>query len=365
MALIRVPIEHMFVQWRGSIYKAIAFIFSRIGIVRVFTSFVNRFKCKRDEKGELRFPFVARRACGNVQILIYHRVNDDRDAFFPGVSIDAFTKEMEYLVRHYSVLALEDAVDGLQSRDLPDKAVVVTFDDGYRDNYLNAFPILKRLSIPATIFLATDAISSGRMLWHDRVFTAFRKTNAPILEGLGRTDLPRYSLTTLEEKLLAQRAVLKLLRCVDEGERSRLIDRLISTLGVEDRKEDRGLMLDWDEIKEMHDSGISFGSHTVTHPILSTLSIDRTKMEVYGSKKTIEEKLGIPAKAFAYPNGGRGDFNEDIKTLVRRAGYVCGLTTLFGANSAGQDLFELRRATPWDEEISSFGLRLAYYKFCD
>lgn len=355
----------MLVKWRKSIYRAIAFVLFRAGILKVFTGFVNRFKCKRDERGELRFPFVARRALGNVQILIYHRVNDDRDSFFPGVSIDAFANEMEYLVRHYSVLALEDAVDGMQSRNLPDKAVVVTFDDGYRDNYLNAFPILKRLSIPATIFLATDAIGSGRILWHDRVFTAFRETESPILEGLVRTDLRCYSLRTLEEKLLAQRQILKLLRSVDEDERSRLIDRLISMLGVEDSKEDRGLMLNWDEIKEMHDSGISFGSHTVTHPILSTLSIDRTKMEVYGSKKTIEERLGSPVKAFAYPNGGPADFNEDIKKLVKRAGYVCGLTTIFGANSAGQDLFELRRATPWDEEISSFGLRLAYYRFWD
>ena len=344
--------------------KVLLWAGARLGGLRIARLIANVFELKKSANGDLGFPFVKRRRSASVQILVYHRVNDEYDAIFPGVPTRVFAEQMQYVAEHYSVCSLSEAVQRIRSNDLPANLVTITFDDGYRDNYLNAFPVLKRLSIPATIFLATDAIGSSRMLWHDRIFRAFRGTSAPILQSLDSNHLRSYPLRTLAEKLFAQREILKLLRSVNEAERSRLIDRLISLLCVEDRKEERGLMLSWDEVKEMHDSGMSFGSHSVTHPILSTLSIDRCKTEILGSKKTIEEKLRSPVKAFAYPNGGREDFNEDIKNLVRAAGYVCGLTTLFGANGEGQDLFELRRATPWDQQIASFGLRLAYYKFC-
>jgi peptidoglycan/xylan/chitin deacetylase (PgdA/CDA1 family) len=268
---------------------------------------------------------------------------------------------MEYLVNNFNVLSLQEAVKRLTGKDVPDNAVVVTFDDGYRDNFLNAFPILMSLSIPATIFLATNAIGSSVMLWHDRVFSAFRNTRCDRLYGFGNIS-GKLLWHTMSEKLFAQEEVLKFLRSCNSIERSYWIDRLIQVLEVAGCDHAPGLMLSWDQVVAMQKGGISFGSHTASHPILSKLSREEACMEILVSKRVIEEKLGIPVRALAYPNGKTHDFSDLTKRLVRESGYECAVTTIFGTNGVEQDLFELRRATPWDEDIHAFALRLNYFK---
>ena len=268
---------------------------------------------------------------------------------------------MEYLATYFNICSLEEAVERMLLKDVPDNAVVVTFDDGYRDNYLNAFPILKELSIPATIFLATDAIGSQRVLWHDRVFSAFRETRKSVLDGFGHHP-ERLNLTTIEEKLCAQAKFLNFIRSLPNEERLFWIDFLVRKLEVVDRKEVPNLMLSWDEVKIMHGNGLCFGSHSVSHPILSRIAIDDAREEIQESKDTIENKLGTSIRTFAYPNGSPNDFDESTKNILRETGYICALTTKFGTNESDENLFELRRATPWDHDIYSFALRLNRYK---
>jgi len=348
---------------REYIFKTVACVILYSGALKLLNGFVNCFKVKRNESGHLEVPFFVKRVCRNVQILTYHRVNDDLDPFFSGISIAAFRSQMEYLASNCAVLSLEDAVYRLRHSDVPDNAVVVTFDDGYKDNFSNAFPILKQLSIPASIFLATDVVGSQRVLWHDRVFSAFRETQVEWLNGIG-IDQRRYPLTSLEDKLSAQREVLNWLWALNDDERFFWIDRLNSELGVCDRKETPNLMLNWDEIKIMQQHIVTFGSHTMTHPILSRISIERIKTEIQCSKKTIEEHLKVPVRTFAYPVGRNQDFNEDAKILLQEAGYICAVTTIPGTNESGQDPFELRRATPWETYLPAFAAKLNWYKFC-
>jgi len=348
-------------NYRKSFLNTVAILLFYLGVPKLLNGIANWLQRNENEDGKLVFPFVKRRWCGNVQILVYHRVNDDRDPFFSGTPSDVFRKQMDYLVSNFNILSLEDAVEGLARKDVPDNAIVVTFDDGYRDNYLNAFPILNNLSIPATIFLATDAIGSGRMLWHDRVFSAFRQTRVPFLDGFGARS-KQYPLSTIHDKVVALEEFLNFIRARTDRERASWIDCLIETLGVSDSREVSGLMLSWDEVRMMHEGGISFGSHSVTHPILSKLPTDRIRDEIQESKLVIEQELHTPVRTFAYPNGREEDYNEITKSLLREAGYTCAVTTQFGNNESGCDLFELRRATPWDRDIYAFGLRLNYYK---
>jgi peptidoglycan/xylan/chitin deacetylase (PgdA/CDA1 family) len=348
---------------RKYLFHIVAFIIFYSGALSLLRGFINCFKISRNEDGEPRFPYLARRACRNVQILAYHRVNDDLDPFFAGISIDAFKLEMEFLVSHCNILSLEDAVYRLKHSDVPDNAVVVTFDDGYKDNFLNAFPILKLLSIPASIFLATDVVGSGRALWHDRLFSAFRETKVLWLNGIAN-DSRRYSLKSLENKLSAQQAVLKLLWALDDDERLFWIDRLTVELEVFDRREMPELMLNWDEIRIMQQHNIAFGSHSVTHPILSRISAERIRTEIQRSKETIEKQLNVPVRTFAYPVGRSQDFNEDTKTLLQEDGYICAVTTIPGANESGQDPFELRRVIPWESYLPAFAAKLNWYRFC-
>jgi peptidoglycan/xylan/chitin deacetylase (PgdA/CDA1 family) len=123
-------------------------------------------------------------------------------------------------------------------------------------------------------------------------------------------------------------------------------------------------MLTWDDVKLMHRHGISFGSHSVTHPILSRLTFGKARSEIQDSKRAIEEKLSSPVKTFAYPGGKKEDFNEATKAALIEAGYVCALTAIFGTNGVDQDRMELRRGTPWEEYLPTFATKLYWYRFC-
>jgi peptidoglycan/xylan/chitin deacetylase (PgdA/CDA1 family) len=289
-------------------------------------------------------------------------VNDDRDAFFAATPVEVFARQMEYLAQNCNVCTLETAVEGIKRGNLPENAVVVTFDDGYQDNFVNAYPILKKYSIPATIFLATEAIGTNQLLWHDRVFSAFRATQKSFLDGVGE-ERGGYPLRTLDEKLVAQGKVLRFLWSMDHKQRLSWVERLLQKLGVAEEVGSSRLMLTWDEVKTMQRNGISFGSHTISHPILSRMPAATAKEEIYASKRAIEDILGSPATAFAYPVGRREDFNQSIKMMVKDAGYLCALTTIFGTNDMRQDLYELKRGNPWEADIPSFAVKLSWYKF--
>ena len=352
---------HLVRSARQRLWKIIACLLFYSGALRPIHYLVDRCQCRTNSSGEAVFPYIKIRRSRSVQILAYHRINDDRDPFFPATPTTVFARQMEYLAHHLCVYPLADLIESLRRRDVPENAVAITFDDGYRDNYSNAFPILRNLSLPATIFVATDAIESRRVLWHDRVFSAFRETQARFLEAAGN-NLDRYPLGTLAEKLVAQTEVLKVLRSLDDSGRSLWIDRLIDNLGVADRQEAPDLMLTWEDVKIMQQKGISFGSHTVTHPILSKLSIHRLRQEIFESKRILEENVGTAVTAFAYPVGRREDFNEMTKNCLREAGYACALTSIFGSNSHGADLFELRRGKPWEEYLPIFAAKLDWYR---
>lgn len=347
---------------KQSLFKGIGAILFYSGGLKQLNRWVNGFQLLTRD-GRAGFPFIRKRTTNNVQIFDYHRVGDEEDLFFAPFPIADFTRQMDYLAAGWNVLSLEEAVERMKRDDVPENAIVLTFDDGYRDNYLNAFPILKERSLPATVFLATDAIGSGKVLWHDRVFSAFRKTRVQSFESLGIPGR-RYSFTQNAQKVAALHELLPFLWSVSDSERASWVDKLIERLEVEDLTEANGLMLSWDEVRTMEKNGISFGSHTVTHPVLSRVPIDRAEEEIRVSKKTIEAELGKPVKTFAYPCGKKTHFTEGVKRALQDAGYVCAVTTMFGVNDRRQDPFELRRGRPWDKDIATFGLRLNYFKFC-
>jgi len=349
--------------YRPHLRRALASALHSSGVSHLTQHLANTVQLKTSEQGSGAFPFVKRRRSPGIQILGYHRVTDDPGPYLPATPRRVFGGQMEYVSSRYRVLSLDTAVDSLRRNDVPDNALVITFDDGYRDNYLYAFPILRRLSLPATIFLATGSTCSRRLLWHDLVFAAFSRTEASDLNDFAGT-LPRYSLNTRNERLAAQTEVLRFLRALDDDSRSRWIDALMNELGVVDGHEAPNVMLTWADVQVMHQAGVSFGSHTVTHAILSRVPGSKARVEVNASKAAIEAQLGARVTAFAYPGGKRPDFDESVKRIVKDAGYDCALTAIPGSNDAGQDLFELRRGTPWETDVPGFAARMQWSKFC-
>lgn len=315
----------------------------------------------RAGQGAAGFPFVTKRKSRNLQILTYHRVNNEGDPIFPALPVEVFENQMRHLARWYHICALDEAIEQAQRGDLPDNAVVITFDDGYRDNYLHAFPVLKSLDLPMTIFLATDAIGTGVTLWHDRVFSAFRETKRSKVEGFERT-LEGLPLVTVSERRFAMGKVLAALRQLNEAERNSRINVLCEALEVSEKSVDNDLMLSWDDVRIMQKHRVSFGSHTASHPILSRLSREETEQQVERSCDAIRRHLGARPSVFAYPNGTSVDFTPMTKDVLKAAGFRCAVTTEFGVNESGVDPFELKRGGPWETHLPTFALKLDWYR---
>lgn len=301
---------------------------------------------------------MRRRTRAPFQILLYHRVNDSRDPLFDTVPVRGFDRQMALLRRHFHVLALDELVERRERGDVPPNAVAITFDDGYRDNFENAFPILRRHGLPATVFLTSATVGSKELLWHDRLLDAFRETRVASLHVDGET-LP---MLTPAQRRTAVYACLRTLRRLDPRRRDEEVAGLAAALEVAEPDEHRWSKLTWEEVREMAGGGISFGAHTVNHPILTRIPHDEAVREILDSRDAIARGLGRPVNLFAYPNGGRADFDEEVKRAVRDAGFRCAVTAIPGSNDAATDPFELRRDTMWDPVPHMAVMRLAWSK---
>jgi len=349
---------------RSRVLRSAARLCARAGVLGPLHALANRFEPRGTRGG---FPLIRRRHRRSVQILLYHRVQPQPDPFLPAVPLRDFERQMECLARRFRVIPLEQALRGVEARDVPDSAVVLTFDDGYRDNFDHAFPVLRSLGLPATIFLTTGLVGTSCLLWHDRVFRAFALTSERSLGPFGEPPAT-YDLEGPGARETARDRILEYLKTLHPVEREKRIDDLVARLSVGDAAPDERLLLNWDEVQEMHRTGFSFGSHTVTHPVLSRIPPDEARVELVESRRAIEQRLGTPCLAFAYPNGRSADYTPAIKALARDAGYRYGLTTVFGAHPARGaagcgDPFEIRRMGVGERDPDLFVAKMSLYKF--
>jgi len=292
-------------------------------------------------------------------ILTYHRVNDDGDPFFSALPTAVFERQMRHVARNYRVLPLEDLVERLQRGGLPRNTLAITFDDGYRDNLTHAAPILSRLGLPATIFLATGFIGTAEVPWFDRLAHGLKKSTMDVVRTPWGDEL---ALSGLPARMRAMERTLEHFKRVPDEERHRGLDELLTALGVTDQRIFKNLMLSWDDVHAVRGLGFSIGAHTVNHPILSRVTPQRAWTEILGSRTMIESACGAAPRAFAYPNGGTEDYTETVKRLVREAGFTCAVTTRFGLNTSNTNPWELRRGGPWEHHLPTFALKLAWYR---
>jgi peptidoglycan/xylan/chitin deacetylase (PgdA/CDA1 family) len=292
------------------------------------------------------------------RILYYHRVNDDRDPFFPSMPLAVFEQQMRHIARHYKVVSLAALLEHLANGS-SETVLAVTFDDGYRDNYEQAFPILQRYGLPATIFLSTGSVDSRAPLWFEVMAGALKTTAREFLDL--ELDVPRrFWLRTLEERLRANDELFALLRRMPDEERGRTLEAILRDLAA-DAAQRRDMMLTWDQVRHLKQRNIDFGGHTVTHPFLSRLTGDRMAWEVTECKRRIEAEIQAPVRHFAYPNGRDEDFGPLAKEAIRAAGYDAAASTIWGLNDRSTDRMELRRGQPWEEDEALFACKMDWY----
>jgi peptidoglycan/xylan/chitin deacetylase (PgdA/CDA1 family) len=272
--------------------------------------------------GFLRSRLVKR----NTAIIAYHRI--DRTTKYPWsigcVDPEDFDSEISYLRKRYQILSLDELVDALYGlKTLPRNAAVITIDDGYKDIYLNAYPILRKHNVPATVFLVTGNIGTGNLFWWDKFRYVIWHT------GLKTIELDDANIYQLDPDN-RQRAISVIegkLKKIPDEKRVELIDKIVRQSGV-DISPDFGkeLILSWEEIKIMSRNGIDFGAHTVNHPILTRLPLEKAEKEILDSKRQIEKELGKEVTTFCYPNGGPDDFNKEIEEILKNNGFKCAVT---------------------------------------
>jgi peptidoglycan/xylan/chitin deacetylase (PgdA/CDA1 family) len=279
-----------------------------------------------------------------IKIINYHRVDDDDfDPLNLNVKIEHFERQIRYLKRNYDIISLEQAVSSLTRGQAPGRAVVVTFDDGYKDNYTNAFPILEAYDAPATIFLTVGVIDSEKILWYDLIANAFKKTLKEKLD-LRNYGLREYKTSTLGDRTFAAKETAIYAKNLSIETRDLFIIDLLKGLDVRyDDIKNSDLMLTWEDIAGMNNGLITFGNHGISHTIMTNLTPEEVSRELEDSKKILEQKTGLQVSFFAYPNGRRTDFNAEIKLSLKNSGYSCACTLINGFNKPGIDRFELRR----------------------
>jgi peptidoglycan/xylan/chitin deacetylase (PgdA/CDA1 family) len=231
-----------------------------------------------------------------------------------------------------------------EGKSLPQKAVAITFDDGYLDNYLYAYPFLKEHHIPATIFLTTGPIESNTLYWWDKIGYIIAHTS---ISQFNLSELGNFSLHSQKDKSRIQEEITEALKLVREDRKDFLISQLSKISGVEiPLNVAKGLILSWDQIKDMSNNGISFGAHTVNHPILTNIPLERARWEIIQSKIDIENVLNKNVSLFSYPNG---DFNADIISIVKESGFICAVSFTRGkCVNLNDNIYTLGRFAPRD-----------------
>ena len=289
-------------------------------------------------------------------VLLYHRVNPDNDPFFPALSVKAFDAQMSYLATHFQVLSLAELINRIrQGLGITPGTVAVTFDDGYRDNYVYAHPILKKYNCPATLFVATGYIGTETPMWNDRLALAIKFSTQKTITIPGSKH--SISLISVPEKLAALEYILETLKLLPEADKLTLVDEIFKSLHNKQPKNEP-LMLSWNEVKQLAHEGWEVGSHTANHVILTRVPLCQAKEEICSSASMLERELDRPIRLFAYPNGKPSDYDPSIKKLLSDAGYMAALTTIDRLNAQDADLLEIGRKSPWEESIPGFALRL-------
>ena len=279
------------------------------------------------------------RGASRLTIIRHHRVYDEgeRPLYRLGVAAPVLRAQIELLDRHG--LRPVTVAEGLRHLEggAPGHRVAMSFDDGYADNLHRALPLLAAAGARATFYLTAGLIERREPAWWDMVAGALERTRMPSFEWTGTTGRARLPLTSRAERVRALNRVLPDFR-LELGRRAERIAALREGLGVAEVAPCE--FMSWEEAGAVRDAGMEIGAHTLSHPHLSLLDLDRQREEIAGSVELIERRLGLRPEGLAYPGG---DFDARTVEVAGAAGLAYAVTTRAGDNRRGAPRFELKR----------------------
>ncbi len=267
------------------------------------------------------------------------------------ITPEAFERQLQFLQSRYTIVPLQDLVQRLRQGLPPyNRAIAITFDDGFRDNYTYAFPLLRRYQIPATFYLTTGCIDNRQLFWVAHLRYLLTLTRVPAVQTT--TEPFIFTLTDTAAREEAFRTLVVHMKNIPTAQRLALLAELAEKLAV-DTTPLRQLMMTWSEVRDMHGQGMSFGAHTVTHPNLPNTTAEEAEQEIRDSKEMTEAHLRTPVLDFSYPNGrGSRHITAQVKEIVRQTGFHSAVTSVAGGIELGDDLLALRRVGVYKKHSS-------------
>lgn len=271
----------------------------------------------------------------HLTVLAYHRVTDlpaaGFDTYRRNVSATptGFAAQMDFICTRFNVISLQDLLLWLRGAgELPMRPALITFDDGYRDNFRNAFPVLRTRNLPAVIFLTTGYIGKSKPLWWDLVAFCFAHTQQ---QTVHIPLIGRQQWQNPASRNIVMDRLLQVLKGLPEDEKATVVEQLPRVLEVDIPADTfTDMFLTWEHIRMMVAQGIAMGAHTQNHPIMTRIPLEQARAEVRNSKASIEEKIGQPVTTFAYTNGLTGDFNREVQAMLRQELFEAAFTLLPG-----------------------------------
>jgi len=307
----------------------------------------------------------------NPIILNYHRILSPaahNEAVPAGMVVrpQTFEKHLQYLRRHFEVVTMAQLIESRDRNEPTERPLcVITFDDGWRDNYEEALPLLRRYRLPATLFISTGFMGNGQTPWFYRLahvlhaLAGVSDDRCTALRSNTQLDLPVALLAWLAGSTLARQRdfedVIEGMKTLPGAELESVVERLrllLASAGQNVNGNDAA-MLDWDQIREMARTSFEIGSHGVTHLILTQIPEQAMKEEVFESKHCIEQQLRQSVGGFSYPNG---DYSAEVESLVRTAGYRYACTTKPGSVERCDNPYQLKRISVHDDVTFSTAL---------
>ena len=288
-------------------------------------------------------------------ILHYHRIQDQKNIFCnEPIDQNSFDWQMHLLSGYLIPVGLSDALQKLKKDQLSGGSIVITFDDGYKDNYTHVLPILQKRNIKATFFITTGFLNGG-IMWNDIIVESIKFTQKNKID-LHKIGLKEYSLASKEDKINAIEDIIHYIKYKPLYERNNFTKEIQYICGINPIND---LMMTDNELIKLFQSDMEIGAHTVNHPILLSEEDSIVKKEIIESKSYLENLLQIPITLFAYPNGKLGkDYDHKHFQILKEAGFDYAITTNWGINTKKSNMLELKRFTPWDKTKIRFLLRI-------
>ncbi len=290
-----------------------------------------------------------------LSILYYHHVFPQKESYHcEDLCEKEFEQQIKFLKQHFNIIPIEKALDLQKKGWLPPKALAISFDDGYQDNYTIAAPILKKNNCPATFFISTQGVEQT-YLWNDIVEQAIKTTKSATVPAniIGKELV----INSKSEKISAFHCLVNKLKFMSNDIRSKQIIELTQALNV---KEFSPTMMSKIQISDLHKQGFTIGAHTHSHTILTTESDKNSYQELVKNKKQLEKITNSPITLLAFPNGLYGrDFNQTHCDIAKKIGFKAAFSTNDGGAIQATLPYQVPRFMPYRKQLPLFALSIA------